>query len=267
MNKRLVALIIWLLSCSFSWAKLEITRIEAAHGFFGPPRESLDVCPLDEMLLRYHVTGVKVDDEGKADIETSIHLKEPGGKVVLERKTPVQRQLSLGGNTFSSFVSFHLPDKAPLGEYTLSVQIRDRLASETASFERKITCKAASFQILTPRFFRDAKSEVAAPVGGVVGEPLYYRLKLVGFDTTQKKVRTQLTMHILDLEGKETLPKPALTKAYLDKPEDVGKAIQVNFNGLITLNRAGDYKLKIVVEDSIGKHQAVFEAPLKVTAP
>lgn len=250
-------------------AKLELTKIQPAHGFFGPERESLEVYPLDELLIRYTIEGVKLDAEGKTDVETVVRLVNPNGRMVFEQKNTIQRNLSLGGNSFPTFAVLQvpIPDKAPVGEYVLTVQVRDRLAAETASFERKLTCKAPTFRILAPRFFRDPEGKIPAAVGGVVGESLHYRMRLIGFDVSQKKVSTQLTMQVVDAQGKDVLEKPIITKAGLSNPDEVAKATQVNFNGMLTLNRAGEFTLRMTVEDLIGKQKAVFETKLKVTAP
>ena len=62
--RHLIAGVVVLLLCSTSWAKLEITKVESAHGMLGPERKTLDFCPLDELFFRYQVTGVKTDADG-----------------------------------------------------------------------------------------------------------------------------------------------------------------------------------------------------------
>ena len=152
---RVVASIFLLVGCVPAFAKLEIKNVQPAHGLLGPARTSDDVYPLDEYLVRYQVTGVKPDKEGKADLEITAILLGPDGKAVFQHKTPpAPRPLSLGGDVVQTFGSFTFPEKAPPGAYKLTVSVLDRISNEIASFERKISASRRR-QILTPRFFHD----------------------------------------------------------------------------------------------------------------
>lgn len=258
-----------LLSNGQASAKLEIMNIETSHGVFGPVRKSLEIYPLDEVCFRYHVTGVKIGAENKADLELHVQLVNSNGKTVYEQKPTNQKQLSLGSGTFPLFTILTVPppDKAPAGEYTFSVQVRDRISSETANFERKLTLKPMTFQILTPRFWQDHEGKIPARAGGMVGESLHLKLKVVGFDKSKKKVQTTLTIHILGEDGKEVTEKPQVVRAELNGAEEAAKAIQVNYNSVIYLNRPGNFTLKLTAEDVIGNQTATFETPLIVIAP
>jgi hypothetical protein len=84
-------------------AKLEIKNVQPSHGQLGPPRTSDDVYPQDEYFIRYQVTGIKPDNESRADLEVTAKLVAPDGKTVFERKTPPSpRPISLGGDTLQS---------------------------------------------------------------------------------------------------------------------------------------------------------------------
>jgi hypothetical protein len=252
-----------------AWAKLEIVKIEAAHGMLGPERKSLEIYPLEEVFFRYQVAGVKTDADGKTDVETVMRLVNPNGKTVFEEKPAGQRQLSLGGATYPAYAVLNVPpaEKAPPGEYKFTVLVRDRHGSETASFERQITVKAVAFQIINPRFSRDPEGKIPSIAGGMVGESLYLKLRVIGFDKSKKKVQTMLTINVLGEDGKDTQEKPRLIKAELTNPDDAAKATQVNYNSLLYLNRPGTFTLKLTVEDVAGKQTTVFETPLKVSAP
>jgi len=252
-----------------AWAKLEIVKVEASYGILGPERKSLEVYPLDELFFRYQVAGVKVDADGKPDVEVIMRLVNPNGKTVFEEKPTVRKELSLGGNTFPAFAMLKVPSaqKAPVGEYTFSVQVRDKLTSETASWERKLTVKPVSFQIVDQRFWHDADAKIPASVGGLVGESVYFKLRVIGFDKSKKKVQTTLTVQILDEAGKPTLEKPHVIKAEVNDADEAVKASQVNFNHVLHLNRAGNFTLRLTAQDVVGEQKSVFETPLKVTAP
>ena len=174
------------------WAKLEISKIEPILGVLGPERKSLDFYPLDELIFRFQIAGVKTDADGKTDVEIQLKLVNPAGKTVFEKKTTVLRQLALGDNTLPGYAYLPVPEKAPPGEYTFTVQITDRLAKETASFERKLTCKPVSFQIIDVRFWHDADSKVPAPAGGLLGETAHFKLRIIGFDKSSRESTNRL---------------------------------------------------------------------------
>ena len=71
---------------------------------------------------------------------------------------------------------------------------------------------------------------------------------------------------ILDTDGKDIGAKPLELKGETTDPVKA-EAKQATFGGLVALNRAGDFKLKITVEDTVGKKTTMFETPLHVLAP
>lgn len=263
---RLVLPLLLLLPLSAA-GKLEIKNVQPAHGPLGPPRASDDIYPLDEYAVRYQVTGVKPDKDGQADLEGASRLTGPDGKVVFERKAkPTPRPLSLGGDTVQSSGFFTVPEKAAPGEYTFTVSVRDRTSNETASFERKLTLKPADFRILTPRFYLDEEGKVPAPTTLVAGQTLYYHLTVVGFDKSQK-VALVLRAQVTDADGKDVGAKPLEVKTGVADPAEAEKSRKALLKEKLTLNRPGDFKLKVTVGDVVGKKTATFEAPLKVLAP
>jgi hypothetical protein len=265
---RICTILALLVLSTSAFAKLEIKNIQPSHGLLGPARANDDVFPLDEYFVRYQVTGIKANADGKAELEVHAKLVGPDGKTLFDRKTPpTPRPLSLGGDSLQSFGSFTFPEKAPSGEYMLTLTVRDVTSKETTSFERKITCKPTSFQILMPRFFHDADGKFPAGTTGLVGETLHYTIKVVGYDRSQKKVALLMRATILDADGKDIGAKPMEVKGDIT---DAGKAVESRhamFNGNVVLHRAGEFKLRVVVEDTLGKRTATFETPIKAIAP
>jgi hypothetical protein len=262
-----LALVSLLLLQQGGFAKLEVKNLQASHGPYGPERTSLEVMPQDEIFFRFQLLGVKANADGKTEVEETIRLTNSEGKAVFEKSGTVSLPLMLGGNSLTTHVVINIGPKAPPGEYTLLVTLKDKIGNESTSFEKKITCKATSFAVIVPRFYRDAESKVPAPVGGLVNETIYFQLFCVGFNKKDKQVRVTMTLQVLDEQGKDVLPKPIEVLAAHGKAEDVESAIKLTFKGAITLSRAGDYKLRIVLEDSQGKQNAKFETPLKVAVP
>jgi hypothetical protein len=269
MKATLASLLVCFVVAAPASAKLEIVNVEAAHGYLGPERKVLEIYPQDELLVRYRVTGVQVDAAGKTDVESETKLINPRGKTVFETKPTIREELSLGGNTFPSFTVLDVPppDKAPPGEYTLIVQVRDRISKETASFERKLTVKPVSFQIVIPRFFRDADAKVPTNVGGLVGESLHFKLRVIGFDKSKKKAHVTLKVQVLDSDGKDVTEKPYVIDAKVDNSEEVARISFLKFHHPTYLNRPGNFILRLTAEDMFGNQKSVFETPLKVIAP
>jgi hypothetical protein len=258
----LVALLIFAPS---AFAKLEIASLQSSQGPYGPSRESFDVYPFDELFLRFRVAGAK-PAEGKVKGDVTIRITSAGGQVVYNKTNRITKELSLGGDTFFLQGGIPIPGEFKPGAYSLQVSYRDDGTGETASSEQKFNCLPISFQIITPRFFRDPDFRVPTAVGGMTGENLHIRLGAIGFDKSQKKVQTRMTCSVID-SGGNVVSTPIVTRADLANPDEVSKAHQVVFNGAMTLNRAGEFTLRIVVEDVAGKQKATFETPLKVTNP
>lgn len=264
--KHLVSLFVCLAIAPAVFAKLEISNVQPAQGMIGPARASDDVYPLDEYVVRFQLSGVKPTPDGKTDCELAIRLVNQAGKAVVDTKAPLQRVLSFGGDSLPTFAVITFPTNAPAGDYKLTVTVRDRVASDSASFERKLTCKTQEFGILAVRFFHDPEGKLAAGTTGVSGESLYYRFKVVGYDKS-KKVSLTMRAEILDANGKSIDAKPLIADAETTDPEKLATLIQANFNGTLALHRVGDFKFKITVEDKVAKKTTTFETPVKVLAP
>jgi hypothetical protein len=249
-------------------AKLEIKNIQPAYGPLGPARANDDVYPLDEYHVRYQVVGVKPNKDGKADLEVDVKLINSDGKAVYDPK-PGARQLamSLGGDAVqtSGFVTFS--EKAPAGEYKLTVNVRDRTSGETAGFERKLTLKPVSFQIVALRFFHDADAKLPAGTTLPAGDTLHYQFRVIGFETRPKRAGLVMRATVLDAEGKDVGAPPLEVKADVTDPDKAAGSRRATCGGLAALNRPGDFKLRIVVEDTVGKKTTTIETPLKVLAP
>jgi hypothetical protein len=247
-------------------AKLELKNVQPAHGFVGPARSNDDVYALDEYFLRYQVVGLKPDADGKSDLEVSVLLVDPNGKKVVDTRGNVQRPLSLGGDTLQTFGRVSFPDKAPIGKYKLTITVKDKQTNESATIERTLDCKPVSYRILTPRFTHDAEGNVPAGASGLAGETLYFKLRVIGFDKSTKKVAMVMRVEVQTPEGKP-VSKPIMVRGEITDPDKVATSSQANFNGTLILNQPGDFKLVITVEDVPGKQKTTFETPLKVTAP
>lgn len=251
-----------------AFAKLEIRNVQPAHGPLGPARTSDDVYPLDEYGVRYQVAGIKPDKDGKADLEIGVRLAHADGKAGYETKPTVRRfDLSLGGDVVQTYGFVNFTERSPLGGYTLTVTVRDRTSRESTSFERKLTLKPAEFRIVALRFTHDAEGKVPAGTTLLAGDALHYQFKAIGFDRSQKRVSLVMRVRVLDADGKDVGAKPQEAKAEMTDPAKASEARSATLGGQAAMNRTGEFKLKITVEDTVAKKTATFETPLKVLPP
>jgi hypothetical protein len=268
MRRVLLAAALFALAAPPAFAKLEVDKIEACYGRLGPARKTLDFYPYDEVYFRFTVTGAKADDDGNLDVEITRTLTDDKGKEVLPKKGgALKGQLSFGNESFPASVSVSLPEPVVAGEYTLKVKVKDNLSSEETSFEKKLNLKATEYAIVSPEFFHDAGHVVPAAAGGTVGQQLHFRLLTIGFDRSQGKIDSEMTVQVLDKDRKELLTKPLRMVAKKDDEKVAKELPALDFSGWFVLTRAGEFTLRVRVTDNISKKTATWEAPLKVTAP
>jgi hypothetical protein len=153
------------------------------------------------------------------------------------------------------------------GIYRLGVKAKDNLSGETASFLREITLRATTFTSVSQRFFLDADGKVPSGANGIVGQVLYYRLGVIGFDRSKGRIETNMDVEILNEDGKKVLTRPVKASYRNEEAAAVKQISLVNFNGFFTLNRAGSFGLRFVFTDAIGDQKAYFEVPLHVAEP
>jgi hypothetical protein len=256
------------LSATASQAKLEIQNIKAVHGLFGPERKSLKFFPSDQLCFRFILSGIKLDADGKIDASTTVNLVDADGKALLDRKSRLQHILPLGGESMLANVTVDVGDSVPVGDYRLTVTVKDNLADQTVSFSRKLTCRPTELAIVAPRLFYDADGKAPAPSGGLVGQELHLRLNAIGFGTARNsRIDTEMKVEVLDAEGKPTMPKPFGAAVKLDDTEKIKQTKSLVFRASFGLNRPGAFTLRITIADKVGKRSTQFEVPLKVTAP
>ena len=241
MRRTCLTAAVLLLSATTAQAKLEIQNIKAVHGMYGPERKNLECLPGDQVFFRFQVNGIKVDAAGKIDASITVNLADAKGKELLDRKSPLQGVLALGGSSLLSNASVDFGDTVPPGEYTLTITVKDNHSKQTASFSRKLTCRPAEFAIVAPRLSYDAEGRVPAPPGGLVGQALHFYFKLIGFDKTQGKIDSEMNMEVLDAKGKPTMPNPIKASVTTEDANTIKNTTSLTFRGNLSLNRAGEF--------------------------
>jgi hypothetical protein len=261
-------LAVWLLSVvpALVHAKPEIRDIQAAHGLLGPERKSSEYVAGDEVYYRFTIRGAKTDAEGRLRGELRLTLTGANGKELAKTESPLQEIPALGAESIPAQASWALGVEFPAGEYEATVEFADLLAKESVSFKRKFTVKPVEFALVRVRFFHDAEERVLARAGGTVGQNLVVKLKTVGFDKTGE-LDVEMEIQVFDAQGKPVMPKPLRATVHNENAVQLKEIDRVGFSGLLALNRAGDFVLRITVSDTVGKKKAQFETPLRVVAP
>jgi hypothetical protein len=248
-------------------AKIQIENIQASYGPYGPERKSMELYPFDNLFVRFTVSGLKIDASGKADTVVKLKLADPKGNAIGENTFSSTGVLNLGGNSFLAFVNLRMPDQAPVGKNILTITVTDNLSKETASFDRPVMGRKLKLQIVGLEFFHDADGKFPSSTNASLGEPLHFRLRVIGFDRSKEKINIEMAVQTLDAAGKENLPKPLV----FDFREEDAKTVQrtgfVFFNSNIGLNRVGKFTLRITINDKISKQSTHLEVPVTVTAP
>nr|HEV3144293.1 hypothetical protein [Gemmataceae bacterium] len=247
-----------------AFADLKIQDVKATYGPNGPARDSLTTFAGDTMFFSYTVTGIKADDNGGIKVRIRNQLKNSDGKVLLSEQQPAQGFLALGGSEMAGYASVTFGLDYPPGEYTVAVTVTDEVANQTMSFERKVELQKPDFAMINVRFFLDADSKVAAAGTLARTERLYIRFSAIGFDRSANKLDLTMFIQTLDEKGTELIPKPIRAEVKSDQPEQVAKITAANFSGNLVLNRAGAYRIHIMVEDAVNKKKLDVVVPIKV---
>jgi hypothetical protein len=261
-----LAITLLILTSSPTLAKMEIEKVEACYGRFGPVRKTLDYYPHDEVVFRFKVKGVKAD-EGALDVNCVWKLLDEKGNEVQSEKLPFKGTMAFGTDFLPYNLGLFLPVTATPGNYLLKVTVKDNLSSEETGFEKKLNLKAMEYAIVSPAFFYDANFSVPAPAGGVVGQRLHYRLGVIGFDRSSGKIENEMMVEVLDKDGKLLQHKPLYFAAEKSDEKSVKELLVLDLNGWMGLSKAGEFILRITVTDRNSKKKATWEAPLKVTDP
>ncbi len=174
----------------------------------------------------------------------------------------------MGGDSFPAFVNLSMPEQVPEGgKMTIKVTVTGNQSKESTSFERQVTGKNTGLHIIALEFFHDADGKFPTSTNLTEGEPLHFRLRVIGFDRGPGKIHTELAVQTLDEAGKENLSKPLVSVIRQEESKVVEKTGFVYFNGTVVLNRVGKFTLRLTATDRIGDKTSAVEVPLTVTAP
>ncbi|GIW81190.1 MAG: hypothetical protein KatS3mg105_2997 [Gemmatales bacterium] len=239
-----------------------IRDVEASFGLLGPVRQRLEYLPLEEVFFRYRVTGLSTNDEDQIDMEIDSWVTDSSGRKLAERSHPVKGRLYFGGGCYTGSSFAELRSNLSPGVYVFNVTVRDRLASVETSFQKAFKVVPLRFAIVSPRFvYRDGSD---APAGGLVGQMLGLRFRVVGFDKSTGRIQTECSLSVTDSHGTLLLRKPVCRKLASDDPAKVRDATFLHFAEFFGLNRVGDFLLCLDAKDLISGQTDRLELPIRV---
>lgn len=245
-------------------AELKIEHIQAAIGPYWPSKTDNIYHPGDVISYRYLVSGLGVNEKKSIDATVSWTMKTADGKKI-DGKTQTWNYLpALGQGTAPHMTAIEVTNKYTPGEYTLHVDVKDHISEKKASFERTLVIKPEEWAISAVAFFHDPEGRFPACLDGHVGDQVYYKMKIIGYDKT--RIDAELEMQILDQNGKEIGVKP-FTQVFVNNNSRLIQSVPfLSAEGTLpTFTRPGDFKLRIIMTDHVNEKSAVYEAPVHVS--
>jgi len=246
------------------FADLSIKNIQARHGQFGPVRTSLDLYPGDEVVFTYTVEGVKTDPAGNVSCEFELKVSDASGNVVFRDTNQPTQVLPTGVNSLPNATHFGFGLGTPPGQYKFTLVCTDKRQQLSDSFERIVNCLPVAFAIIQPRFSYDAKGETNASLIDVLGQSLFFRLSVIGFDRAHGKIDLSMRMQLIDEKGQELLPKPVSDSIVVTDAKKIAEAPVANFWDAFSCLKIGSFRVKISVTDNISHKTTTFESPIRI---
>src|SRR5262245_56968747 len=100
-----------LLAAAVAQGGLEVRKVQAAYGLFGPERKTLELFPGDEVLFRFTVSGARLGDDGRTDIVLSLNLTNANSDILLAQDIPLRTAFGLGGDSFPAQARINLGER------------------------------------------------------------------------------------------------------------------------------------------------------------
>jgi hypothetical protein len=244
--------------------QLEIVNARPTYGYLGPNRPRTGVLPGDLATFRFDVKNMQLDKTGRASYSLLVEVVDAKGKTRFRLGPSNAVALNcLGGDSMPCSASLEVPLTTPPGPVTLRVVVGDRTSGRKATFQTKGKVLPADFGLVRVGTFADRESKVPAPAVGVVGQALYVGFAAVGFarDKTSKQPDLDVSLRVLDGNGKETMPAPLSGRAHADVPEDL-HVLPMQFG--LTLNRTGDFTVELSATDRLSGKTSQVRFPLRV---
>lgn len=243
--------------------KLAVVSAEPRYGRLGPARKDWTYLPFDVLNAHLEAAGMATDAEGLIDVEGTMEFFAPDGAAVTKKPFEMRERPPAGRLPID--VMQEIPPQP--GDYRLQVTVHDRRNDARTVWQQAVVVRPAEPAIVAPEFFRDAEAKVPSAAAGKVGETLYLEFRFIGFDRSQNRIDTAMTLQLIDEQGKPMLAEPVRSVFKSDDADVVRRNQVVTYFAKIALPRAGQATVRATVFDLLGGESAKLELPLTIVAP
>jgi hypothetical protein len=229
---------------------LAISNPRPTYGYLGAARpKGKGILPGDTAHFTFEIKNLKLNGDNKAAYSIAIEIRDASGKIFYEQKPyNAVAQNFFGGNSLPCSAHIEVPLDAKPGPVTWKLTVTDRTTKKSVTEEGKGMILPAEFGIVQVGLFADVEARTPMPAVGVIGNTSFLQFSIVGAarDKETKQPNVDISMRILDENGKETMAKP-LTGS-------INKGIDANDRFLtmqlgLTLNRVGRFTIEVNATD------------------
>lgn len=243
----------------------QIVDPRPTYGHLGAPRPKVEgVLPGDVVSFTFGIKGLKPNDKGIAEYSVAIVIKDSKDKIFYEQKPFNQVAQNLfGGDTIPNSATIGIPLNQPPTDLNWTLTVVDRVTKEKTEQKGMGKVLPADFGIVRVGTFNDALSQIPVAPLGVVGETLFVNFAAVGFGKTKEnRPDLHVELKILDADKKPT-HKPLVANFKDEVPED---GLLLPFHFPLSLNRAGNFTVEIVLRCAISNKTATVSLPIRVVS-
>jgi hypothetical protein len=241
---------------------LNLTNARVTYGTLGATRNSTKLLPGDLFMVSFDIENITVGPDGKVLYSMGMELLNKDGKPVFKKEPQdLETYNTLGGSRLPAFAVTNIGLDTPPGEYTMSVEVVDRVGKKRNKLKSEFQVLPMAFGIVQFNTTFDVESRVPAPPVAVPGLNYWVNFALVGFELDKDK-QPNLSVELQVLEnGKPTNAKGMLGEA-TEVTEQFKKIVPMQFK--VNLNRPGNFTLRLTARDNVGKKTAEQEVRFTV---
>jgi hypothetical protein len=242
--------------------QLQLTNARLTTGVLGPTHSRTQFLPGDLLTLSFDLDGITVSDEGKVRYRTVTQITDAAGKDVhVSKPRELEALASLGGGKVPAYAQVDIGLNQPEGTYNLKVTVTDVASGKTQSLTQKFEVLPKGFGAIRGSFTHDREGSIPA-CQVTEGENVWINFVLVGFSRASGgQPNVVVEMRILDDQGKPTVAKPFTGVIDKDVPP-AATSLPAQF--LISLNRAGAFKVELKATDQVSSKSISGSYPLTV---
>lgn len=234
-------------------------------GEFGPTRPDNKFLPGDIFFLAFDMEGLKADLQGKVQYSMEMSVTHDAtGKVIYkpERPSEAAQILPLGAAKLPARAYVHLSLDLK-GAYTCKVKVTDKTSNEAKTVEKKFQVVEPDFGIVCFHTSYDQEANMPAPMQGVAGQTLWLHFMTVGFgrDPSTKQPNNEVTLRVLDSDGKPTNKEPLLYVIKMGAKDDTDSLV---WDLPMPMNRPGTYTVELRAKDKVTNKDYRMTFPVRV---